>query len=307
LIEWANGPVTSTWGSKRAAAGHPESFNLKYVGIGNEDKITPEFEARFKLIYEAVKAKYPDITIIGTVGPFSDGEDFNRGWEYAGDLGVSMLDEHYYKDPKWFMDNLKRYDVYDRSKAKVYLGEYASWGNKLMNALAEAAYMVGLERNGDIVSMSSYAPLFAKREHTQWKTDMIFFDNASLVLTPNYHVQKMFSVHMGDVYFDNIISMPLNDSTVASSCVQDQTTGDVILKLVNVGNTPKVMKVNLANFKKINSEAKQIVISGLAEDENTFDRPDQVVPVHSTFQASKKFDFTTPPMSLTIIRIKTKS
>ncbi len=306
LIEWANGPATSTWGAKRAAAGHPAPFNLEYVGIGNEDKITPEFEARFKLIHGAIKARYPDITIIGTVGPFSDGEDFTRGWEYAGNLSVSIVDEHYYKEPKWYMDNLNRYDAYDRSKAKVYLGEYASWGNKLINALAEAAYMVGLERNGDVVTMASYAPLFAKKDHTQWKTDLIFFDNANLVFTPNYYVQKMFSVNMGDVFYENVVSIPSGDSTLVASCVQEHRTGDVILKLVNVGVSPAVMQVNLSSFRWINSDAQQVVLSGSAEAENTFSDPDRIAPVHSAFKASRKFSYTTPPMSLTTIRIKTK-
>ena len=192
LIEWANGPVTSPWGSKRAASGHPGSFNLQYVGIGNEDKITPEFEERFKLIYDAVKTKHPEITVIGTSGPGPNGEDFDKGWKYANHHNIPVIDEHYYEGPNWMMKNLNRYDTYDRSKSKVYLGEYASWGNQVTNAISEAAYMVGLERNGDVVSMASYAPLFAKKNHTQWKTDMIFFDNSNLCLTPNYHVQRMF-------------------------------------------------------------------------------------------------------------------
>jgi alpha-N-arabinofuranosidase len=306
LIEWANGPVTSEWGSKRAAAGHPAPFNLEYIGVGNEDKITNEFEARFKMINEAVKAKYPHITLIGTVGPFSEGEDFTRGWNYANALKLSMVDEHYYKEPKWFMRNLQRYDTYDRTKAKVYLGEYASWGNKMRNAIAEAAYMVGLERNGDIVSMASYAPLFAKKDHTQWKPDMIFFDNKSLVLTPNYYVQKMFSVNQGDTYFDNVISKNESDSTLAGSCVQDKKTGDLILKLVNAGEEAKNMAVNLNVFGKIIANAKVEVLMASADSENTFEKPAVVKPVQSPFKASKTFEYMAPPMSLTVIRIKTK-
>jgi alpha-N-arabinofuranosidase len=306
LIEWANGPVTSEWGSKRAAAGHPAPFNLEYIGVGNEDKITNEFEARFKMINEAVKAKYPHITLIGTVGPFSEGEDFTRGWNYANGLNLSIVDEHYYKEPKWFMRNLQRYDTYDRTKAKVYLGEYASWGNKMRNAIAEAAYMVGLERNGDIVSMASYAPLFAKKDHTQWKPDMIFFDNKSLVLTPNYYVQKMFSVNQGDTYFDNVISKNESDSTLAGSCVQDKKTGDLILKLVNAGEGAKNMTINLNLFRKVIANAKAEVLMASADSENTFEKPAVVKPVQSPFKASKTFEYMAPPMSLTVIRIKTK-
>lgn len=306
LIEWANGPVTSTWGAKRAEAGHPKPFNLKYVGIGNEDKITPEFEERFKIIFEAVKAKHPEIVLIGTSGPFADGEDFEKGWKVAHDLNVPVVDEHYYKEPEWFMSNLKRYDAYDRSKGKVYLGEYASWGNKLRNAIAEAAYMVGLERNGDVVTMASYAPLLAKKNRTQWKTDMIFFDNTKICLTPNYHVQKMFSVNQGDVYFDNIVSFNANDTTLAASCVQDKKSGDVILKLVNAGNNHSKMKVDLKNFRKIVSNAELEVVSGKPEDENTLDDPEKISPSKSAYKVSKSFEYNTPPMSLTVIRIKTK-
>ncbi|MGC4102418.1 alpha-L-arabinofuranosidase C-terminal domain-containing protein [Ferruginibacter sp.] len=175
LVEWANGDVTSTWGAKRAAAGHPAPFNLQYIGIGNEDKITPEFEQRFKMIFEAVKAKHPEITIIGTSGPFHSGEDYDKGWKVANDLKVPVVDEHYYVQPDWLIKNQYRYDGYKRNAGKVYLGEYASWGNRLENAVAEALYMTGLERNGDVVSMASYAPLFAKANFTQWKTDMILF------------------------------------------------------------------------------------------------------------------------------------
>jgi alpha-L-arabinofuranosidase len=305
LIEWANGPVTSTWGAKRAEAGHPAPFNLEFIGIGNEDKITPEFEERFKLIFDAVRAKHPEITVIGTSGPFPDGEDFTRGWKYADDRNVPMVDEHYYKDPSWLMANLNRYDSYDRKQAKVYVGEYASWGNKLKNAIAEAAYMIGLERNGDLVHMASYAPLFAKKDHTQWKTNMIFFDNSRVCMTPNYHVQKMFSVNQGDVYFGNIISKNVADTTLAASCVQESKTGDVILKMVNAGKSSAVMKVNLNVFKKIGS-AQEEVLTGDAEAENTLENPANVVPVASPFKVGKTFEYDVPPMSLVVIRIKTK-
>lgn len=306
LIEWANGPATSQWGAMRAAAGHPEPFNLEYIGIGNEDKITPEFEQRFWMIHDAVKAKYPQITIIGTVGPFPDGEDFSKGWEYASELKLPMVDEHYYKEPEWLMANLKRYDAYDRSKAKVYLGEYASWGNKMKNAIAEAAYMIGLERNGDVVSMASYAPLLAKTNHTQWKTDMIFFDNTRICLTPNYHVQKLFSLNSGDVYFDNVIAVESGDSTLAASCVQDSKSGDIILKLVNAGAASKVMNIDLSAFKSLKSNATLTELTGPAEAENTFDAPDNITPKTSAFKVSRKFQYSVKPMSLITIRIKTR-
>ncbi|MGB3005780.1 MAG: alpha-L-arabinofuranosidase C-terminal domain-containing protein, partial [Chitinophagaceae bacterium] len=260
LIEWANGPVTSAWGAKRAAAGHPAPFNLQYVGIGNEDKITPEFEQRFTMIFKAVKEKYPEITVIGTSGPFHSGEDFDKGWKLANNLDVPVVDEHYYTSPEWFISNQYRYDTYNRKEGQVYLGEYASWGNKLRNAIAEAAFMTALERNGDIVRFSSYAPLFAKNNFTQWKTDMIFFDNVKVSLTPNYYVQKMFAVNAGDIYFSNIVSKDNKDTALAASCVQNSKTGDIILKLVNFGTETKTMQVNLSGFKKINPDAEQTTL-----------------------------------------------
>ena len=304
LVEWANGPVSSTWGAKRAAAGHPAPFNLEYVGIGNEDNITPEFEARFKMIYSAVKAKYPEIKVVGTVGPFPDGEDFNKGWKLANDLKVPVVDEHYYCGPEWFMSHLKRYDSYARNATGVYLGEYASWGNKLRNAIAEAAYMTTLERNGDVVKMASYAPLLAKKGFTQWKTDMIFFDNTNICLTPNYHVQKMFSANQGDLYFDGVTSKNDQDSTLAASCVQDSKTGDIILKMVNFGNAIKPMKINLSAFKKLQKTAEQTILTGGENDENTLDNKTAVKPFTISVKLKKVFDYGAPAMSLTVIRIK---
>ena len=304
LVEWANGPANSEWGSVRAAAGHPEPFNLEFIGIGNEDKMTPEFEERFSMIISAVKEKHPEITLIGTSGPFSDGEDFEKGWKLADINNVPLVDEHYYKQPEWFLSNLNRYDAYDRNKPAVYLGEYASWGNKLKNAIAEAAYMIGLERNADIVKMASYAPLLAKKGHTQWTTDMIFFDNKSYYLTPNYHVQKMFSTNYGDTYYENIISTA-KDTTLSASCIKDTKTGDVILKMVNTGKKAKNFKINLDTFPNFKTDAEKMVLSGNPESENTFENPSKVVPEKDIIKMSNLFNYKAPPTSLTVIRIKT--
>lgn len=217
LIEWANGPVTSTWGAKRAAAGHPEPFHLEYLGVGNEDHITPGFEERFAMLQKAIKAKHPEIILIGTVGPFADGRDFDAGWKFAKQARVDMVDEHYYVAPQWFLNNLHRYDSYDRSGPKVYLGEYASRGNTLFNALSEAAYLTSLERNGDVVQLSSYAPLLAKTGHTQWTPDLIYFDNTSILLTANYHVQRLFGENPGDHWLDNevkVMEAPVQEKPV---------------------------------------------------------------------------------------------
>jgi alpha-L-arabinofuranosidase len=307
LIEWANGPVTSTWGAKRASAGHPAPFNLEYVGIGNEDKITPEFEERFTMLAKAVKEKHPEITVIGTAGPFHSGEDFDKGWKIANNLNVPVVDEHYYTDPQWFISNQHRYDNYNRKAGEVYLGEYASWGNKLRNAISEAAYMTALERNGDVVRMASYAPLLAKKNFTQWKTDMIFFDNVNICPTPNYYVQRMFSANQGDYYFDKVITTDEKDINLAASCVQDSKTGDIILKVVNYNESAKPVKVNLKHFGKIAAEGQQTVIAGNPDTENTFENPRAIVPSSSVVKISKSFDYEAPAMSLTVIRIKTKN
>ncbi|RYG29260.1 MAG: alpha-N-arabinofuranosidase, partial [Chitinophagaceae bacterium] len=299
LVEWANGPVTSTWGAKRAATGHPAPFNLQYIGIGNEDKITPEFEERFRMIFEAVRKKYPGIIIVGTSGPFHSGEDFDKGWSFAKKLHVPIVDEHYYTNPEWFISNHYRYDRYNRKEDFVYLGEYASWGNKLRNAIAEATYMIALERNGDVVQFSSYAPLLAKYNFTQWKTDMIFFNNSNVVLTPNYYVQKMFSTNAGDTYFSNVIQLDKRDTSLAASCVQDAGSGDIILKLVNFSHVKKTPKINLSGFPKIIPESTVTILAGEPDAENSLENKNNIVPATSKLTVTKHFDYPVPPMSLT--------
>jgi len=308
LIEYANGPVTSKWGAKRAEAGHPKSFNLEYIGIGNEDKMTDVFKERFKLIYDVVKAKHPEITVIGTVGPSPAGEDFEIGWKLANELKVPMVDEHYYMKPEWFIANQKRYDSYDRSKSKVYLGEYASQGNTLFNAIAEAAFMTSLERNGDVVHLASYAPLLAKAGHTQWNPDMIYFNNTSIYRTANYYVQQLFSTNQGDVFYGNVVTTADNkaDSTLAFSCVRDNRSGDVIIKLVNCSKTEQKLKVDLSQFKGLGTKAILTLLTGAADARNSFENPEKVTPVTSDFEAAKNFSYTTQPMSLTVIRVKAK-
>lgn len=310
LIEYANGPATSTWGAKRTAAGHPEPFHLEYIGIGNEEKITPEFKERFQLIYEQVRLKHPGIKIIGTVGPFHEGEDYELGWKLSNQLNLGMVDEHYYETPNWFINNQYRYDNYDRSKAKVYLGEYASKGNSLFNALAEATYMVALERNGDIVQMASYAPLLANQSHTSWNPNLIYFNNTSLVPTVNYFVQQMFSTNQGTKYYSNIIEFPANklklDSNFAASCVEDQANGDMILKIVNAGPTETRASINLGQFKKLSNKAQMQVLQGEPSMKNSLQNPQQVLPTTAELSIQSKMDYTVPRYSLTVIRIPRK-
>jgi alpha-L-arabinofuranosidase len=299
LIEYANGPVTSTWGAKRAAAGHPASFNLEFLGIGNEDKQTPEFRERFKMIYDVVKSKHPEITIIGTVGPSPAGEDYEQGWKFANENMLQMVDEHYYENPEWFLGNTGRYDNYDRKKTKVYLGEYASRDNTLFNALAEAVYMTSLERNGDVVNMASYAPLLARIGHTSWNPNLIYFTGTEVTLTPNYYVQQLFSNNRGDIYYPDIVSF--KGTNVAASCVKDSKTGDLILKLVNAGEATVVAKADLSGFRPLKSNATLTFLNGRNEAK------EKVVPVTTVFKLEKQFTYNMVPHSLSVIRIKSKN
>jgi Alpha-L-arabinofuranosidase len=307
LIEYANGPVTSTWGKKRAEAGHSAPFNLKYIGVGNEDKITAGFQTRFRMICEAIQKKYPAIKIIGTAGPFDSGEDFELGWKASRELNVATTDEHYYKDAGWFLNNLKRYDSYSRTAPRVYLGEYASWGNKWYNGLAEAAYMTGLERNGDVVELASYAPLLGRLGHTQWNPNLIYFDGKSVYPTVNYYVQKLFSVNRGDLYFDKVITPEGKpDNIQGYSCVQDTRTGDVILKFINPSDTKERMCVDLKPFKRVNPVAVLMIMKGGKEAKDTKENPNDIIPVESDFKVSKKFVYELLPYSLSVVRIKTR-
>jgi alpha-L-arabinofuranosidase len=250
LIEWANGnPATSKWAKMRADAGHPAPFNLKYIGLGNEDIISTVFEERFTMIARAIRAKYPDIKICGTVGPFhTPSADYLEGWEFTKrnpDLQY-MVDEHYYESTGWFMHHRDYYDSYDRNSAKVYLGEWAASTNvkrpNVETALAEALYLTDVERNGDIVEMTSYAPMLSKDGHSNWNPDMIYFSNTNIRTTPAYEVQRMFSVYGGDTYvkgqliIDNGKLKMENGELkhrIGASVVRDSKTGKTYVKLVN--------------------------------------------------------------------------
>ncbi|MFI9830107.1 alpha-L-arabinofuranosidase C-terminal domain-containing protein [Streptomyces sp. NPDC051913] len=198
LIEFANGPVTSEWGKKRARMGHPEPFHLTHIEVGNEENLPEAFFARFKEFRAAIAAKYPDIQVISNSGPDDSGTTFDTAWQLNKDAEVDMVDEHYYNSTQWFLQNNDRYDAYDRNGPKVFLGEYASLGNAFKNGLAEAAYMTGLERNADVVKLASYAPLFANEDYVQWRPDLIWFNNHAAWNSANYEVQKLFMNNVGD-------------------------------------------------------------------------------------------------------------
>jgi alpha-L-arabinofuranosidase len=198
LIEFANGPATSTWGRVRAEMGHPRPFGLTHIGVGNEENLPDEFIARFKVFREAIEARFPNVTVISNSGPDDAGPTFDRAWELNRAENVDMVDEHYYNSPPWFLENNNRYDSYDRNGPKVFLGEYASLDNRFRNSLAEAAYMTGLERNADVVRLASYAPLLANEGDVQWRPDLIWYNNAQIWGSTSYEMQKLFMNNVGD-------------------------------------------------------------------------------------------------------------
>ncbi|MFH9661393.1 alpha-L-arabinofuranosidase C-terminal domain-containing protein [Streptomyces sp. NPDC017248] len=198
LIEFANGPATSRWGAKRAAMGHPRPFHLTHIEVGNEETLPEEFFARFQRFRAAIQAEYPYMKVLSNSGPDDSGTTFDTAWKLNRDARVDLVDEHYYNSPRWFLQNNDRYDSYDRSGPKVFLGEYASEGNAFRNGLAEAAYMTGLERNADVVALASYAPLFANEDAVQWRPDLVWFNNHASWGSANYEVQKLFMTNVGD-------------------------------------------------------------------------------------------------------------
>ncbi|MFV0591583.1 MAG: alpha-L-arabinofuranosidase C-terminal domain-containing protein [Draconibacterium sp.] len=308
LIEWANGDKSTKWGKLRAEAGHPEPFNLKYVGIGNEDLITDIFEERFTMIFNAIKEKYPEITVIGTVGPFSEGTDYRVGWEIASKLEVPMVDEHYYQPPGWYLNNQDFYDRYDRSKPKVYLGEYATHipGRRLNmeTALCDALHLINVERNADVVGMTSYAPLLARHGHTQWNPDLIYFNASEVFLTTDYYVQKMFGQNSGDQYLASLIKLSDKNNEVkkrvASSLVYDSKTGDYILKLANLLPVKIDAKINLADLPVQAGEAELTILRGEVNDE-------KAKPKTGSVSVASEFAYELPAYSLSVIRMRSNN
>lgn len=257
LIEFANGPVTSVWGKVRAEMGHPEPFRLKMIGIGNEQwgKVYPE---RLEMFVEAIRAKYPDIKIVGSSGPSAGGDRFDYLWPEMKRIGVDLVDEHYYMEPDWFFKNAARYDNYDRKGPKVFAGEYASHdkksgkANNFLSALSEAAFMTGLERNADVVHLATYAPLFAHVDAWQWNPDLIWFDNLRIMRTPNYYVQQMYGMNAGT----NVLPLKMDGKPVAgqdnlyATAAWDDCTGEVIVKVVNSSDKAATVRIDFNGLKK---------------------------------------------------------
>ena len=308
LIEWANGdPATNKWAKMRADAGHPKPFNLKYLGIGNEEKISPEFCERFKYIYERVTKAHPEIIIVGTAGPGShkDNPDYEAGWKLADELGMPIIDEHYYEPNTYFLKS-RQYDAYPRDrKTKVYLGEYAAKDKKLIDALAEGLYLLHVERNGDVVSMTSYAPLFARKNATNWNPDLIYFDNERPFLTCSYYVQQMFGQSSGQYYYGDCVSFegdapgieqPQVDVHYGQSVILNVKTRKLFVKICNASGEPKTANVNLSRFG-LKKMATKTSLSGNANDENNYDAQ-PIAPKKEQIKAAKKMKVELAPYSM---------
>lgn len=300
LIEFANGSETTRWGKLRAEMGHPAPFNLKMMGVGNE-QWDSQYVSRYVRFEAVLKEKHPEIKLVSTVGPFASGERFDYLWSKLRTSRADLVDEHYYMPPEWFLKNATRYDKYDRKGPKIFAGEYAAhirekeveqaetrntWGS----ALAEAAFMTGLERNADLVHMCSYAPLLAHVEAWQWRPDLIWFDNLRAAGTPNYYVQKLFANHLGTHVVPALLNnIPLTgqDSIYASATI-NQTTRQVLLKIVNTSDKPLHYKVALqgaATSKE--APVQQVLTSTSKADINTLEQPGLVKPVEQKLKADK--------------------
>ncbi|MBQ9637574.1 MAG: alpha-N-arabinofuranosidase [Prevotella sp.] len=302
LIEWANGDASTKWGRVRAEAGHPAPFNLKYLGLGNEERISPEFAERFKYIYNKVTAAHPEIVIVGTAGPGSHpgNPDFENGWKLAEEIGLPILDEHYYEPHKYFLES-RQYDKYPRDrKTKVYLGEYAAKDKKLIDALAEALYLLHVERNGDVVSMTSYAPLFARKNATNWNPDLIYFDNERPFLTCSYYVQQLFGQSSGQYYYGDCVTISDATDLQEQSVVLNVKTRQLFVKVCNASDQAKKVSIDLSRFRSLKKQATKTVLTGQPDQENNFDQQ-PVTPATEAVKARKKMEISAEPYSLTML------
>lgn len=310
LIEFANGSVASTWGRKRAELGHPAPFNMKLLGVGNE-QWGPDYIPRYEAFAKAIKAKYPNIQLITSAGPNPDGDRFDFLWKQFRGLNADLVDEHFYRPPKWFYDNVHRYDNYPRTGPKVFAGEYAGHvsvkgrpdkPNNWEAALAEAAFLTGVERNSDVVTMASYAPLFGHVEAWQWSPNLIWFDNLRSFGTPSYYVQKLFANHHGT----NVLPVRNNGEAkqVYASAVRDAKTNDVIVKLVNAGTAATEVRLNLAGAKVTKAGKVIVLTSNDLAAENSLTAPTKVAPTEQALKVSRpEFNHSLPAQSVTVLRV----
>ena len=299
----------------RAKAGHPKPFNMKYLGIGNEDLIGDVFMERYLFLLNGVRKAHPEITVVGTVGPFWEGSAYEYGWRAAKDNNIAIVDEHYYNSPGWYFNHRDFYDNYDRNGTKVYLGEWASKGNNVSNALVEAAYLTNVERNADVVVMSSYAPLLAKEGHTNWNPDLIYFNNTEIKPTANYYVQRAFGQNGGDEYVASDITVDYSATgnnkpligdianRIDKSVVVDSKTGDVIVKIVSMLPKEALVTVNLGEELVKHNISGKAQLSLLAAPQQPDRSRAWAVNETSRIDVSKEFNVTLPAYSFAVVRI----
>lgn len=318
LIEFANGDVNTTWGKKRAEMGHPAPFNLKFLAVGNEQWDNLYYE-RLRPFVKAIKAKYPNIKLIGTSGPDSEGEMFDKGWKAMKELKADLVDEHFYRDEHWFLSHGLRYEGYDRKGPKVFAGEYACHGkgkkwNHFETSLYEAAFMTDLERNADVVDMATYAPLFAHVDGWQWRPDMIWYDNTRMFKTVSYYVQQMYACNKGT----NVLPLTMKGKAVAgqegqdglfASAVVDKQKGEVIVKVANTSDKTQEVTLNLNGLKGSRSASLTTLQCDNMDAENTLDNPNKIRPVETTATCESKKNATVlsdklPAKSFRMYKIK---
>lgn len=318
LIEFANGDVNTTWGKKRAEMGHPAPFNLKFLAVGNE-QWDDLYNERLRPFVKAIKAKYPNIKLIGTSGPDSEGEMFEKGWKAMKELKADLVDEHFYRDEHWFLSHGLRYEGYDRKGPKVFAGEYACHGkgkkwNHFETSLYEAAFMTDLERNADVVDMATYAPLFAHVDGWQWRPDMIWYDNTRMFKSVSYYVQQMYACNKGT----NVLPLTMNGKSVAgqegqdglfASAVVDKKKGEIIVKVANTSDKAQDVTLNLNGLKGSRSATATTLQSDNMDAENTLDNPNLIRPVETTATCESKKNMTVlndklPAKSFRMYKIK---
>jgi alpha-N-arabinofuranosidase len=295
--------------------GHPEPFNLKLIGVGNE-QWGPQYVERYQVFAKALKAKHPEVALIASAGPSPDGERFDYLWGKMRELGADIVDEHYYMAPSWFPANAHRYDDYPRTGPKVFAGEYAAQSvgiaspdnrNNWECALSEAAFVTGLERNADVVQMSSYAPLFGHVDAWQWTPNMIWFDNLRSYGTPNYYVQKLFSVNRGTAVLPVMLDgSPKNGGKqLFASASHDGPAGEVVLKLVNMAAAPREVRIRLDGASRVARAGTAFVLASAdLKAENSLDAPTKVAPVEQRLDVpGNELTFTLAPQSLSVLRI----
>ncbi len=315
LIEFANGDITTKWGKKRAELGHPKSFNLKMLGIGNENW-GPQYLERLAIFTQAIKAKYPEIKLINSSGTGPDGDRFELLNNSLRASKADFIDEHYYRPADWFLKNAGRYDNYPRNESKVFVGEYAVHAdskviganrNNWQSALAAAALMTGLERNADVVQMASYAPLFAHVDAWQWAPDMIWVDNLNVYGTPDYYVQKLFSTNKGT----DVVSITADQQNLIgqdglyASAVIDKTTNELIIKIANAENKVQTIELGLDGKKKIKSTGfiDELENSNLNQL-NSMEAPQAIGPKRTNISIKgKKLNLVLKPYSFNVIKI----